>query len=135
MRFQSAWHGPKRSVEYDVSLVVLTDMLGFEELVKARSANQMSRLIRVFREVMDTRTAKQSRPGAPPEYIINFSDLTVFSTPVRRPRLRAQGTMFFQLLGLVYAQVLLVNEEGIVIRGGVTVGDVVKSHRQLFGRV
>lgn len=45
----------------------------------------------------------------------------------------AKGAVFFQLLGLVHAQVLLIHEEGIVVRGGITVGNVVKSHGQLFG--
>lgn len=133
MRLQSSWRGPKRFVEYDLSFVVFTDMLGFEELVKARTANQISNIIRVFREVMDKRTFKQPRPGAPPEYIVSFSDLTVFSTPVRKPRLPAKGAVFFQVLGLVHAQVSLIHEEAIVIRGGITVGEVVRSHKQLFG--
>jgi len=133
MRFQSAWRGPKRLVEYDLSLVVFTDMLGFEELVRARTANQLSKIIRVFREVMDTRAFKRSRAGAPPEYIVNFSDLTVISTPVQKPGLPAKGAVFFQLLGLVHAQVLLIHEEGVVIRSRITVGNVVKSHGQLFG--
>jgi len=124
MRPRSAWRGTRRLVEYDLSLVVYTDMLGFEELVRTRTANQLSKIIRVFQEVMDTRIYRQRRQGVPPEYIMNFSDLTVFSTPVRKSHFPAKGAVFFQLLGLVHAQVSLAHEEGIV---------VVKSHKQLYG--
>jgi hypothetical protein len=82
---------------------------------------------------MDTRSDKNTRVGVRPEYIVNFSDLTVYSTPVRRPEFFAKGLVFFQLLGLVHAQVVLVHEEGTLVRGGITIGEVVKSHRQLFG--
>jgi hypothetical protein len=82
---------------------------------------------------MDPSAREQSRQGLPPEYIKNFSDLTLMSTPLRRRTRPSLGAIFFQLLGLVHAQVDLIHQEGIVIRGAVTVGDVVKSYRQLFG--
>jgi hypothetical protein len=69
----------------------------------------------------------------PDEDFANFSDLSLTSIPLRRPSQVPRGKVFFQLMHLVHAQSSLISDEGIVIRGGVTVGKIVKSYGQLYG--
>ena len=70
----------------------------------------------------------------PNDDFVNFSDLCLIATPLRRSsRLPPSGKLYSQLLHLVHAQSSLIADEGIIIRGGITVGKVVKSYRQLFG--
>lgn len=69
----------------------------------------------------------------PDDEYVNFSDLTVISTPLQKPHNPPGSELFFQLLHLVHAQSTLVIDEGILIRGAVTIGFVVKSWGQLFG--
>lgn len=80
-----------------------------------------------------TRPAEQATREYEIQYQ-NFSDLCVIATPiktgVRSPK--SKGLLFDELLGLVHAQVELLNE-GIFVRGAVTIGPLVRSYRVLYG--
>src|SRR5437879_2812989 len=60
------------------------------------------------------------------EYFVNFSDLSILSTPVRNPRIPPNGVVFWQLIRLIHTQMSLTHDEGIFIRGAVTVGQVAR---------
>lgn len=71
----------------------------------------------------------------PNDEYVNFSDLSVIVTPLEQagPNTPPASQLFHQLMHLVYAQLTLIIDEGILIRGAVTIGEVVKSWRQVFG--
>jgi hypothetical protein len=107
--------------------------LGFAALVKTRDANQISRILRVFKEAVDPDIYRRRPKDDPDETFVRFSDLSITSVPLRKPRARKPGAIFARLLHLVHAQATLIHDQGILIRGGVTVGEVERSYGQLFG--
>ena len=63
-----------------------------------------------------------------------FSDLIIHSVPIDSPvnqKVRV-GLVYFQVLKLVHAQAKLI-DDGVIIRGALTLGDLVKSHNVLYG--
>lgn len=124
----------KRRVQYEKSLVTYIDILGFGELIATKKAGEISRIIRVVKEAVEPRRFKTEFKEIPSEEYINFSDLSIISIPVRKTSLLPpRGALYLQIMRMVHAQAILLAEEGIVIRGGITVGDIVKSYGQLFG--
>lgn len=128
----------KKQVEYEVGLVTFVDILGFGELIRTKTAGEISRTIRVVKAAVQPR---QFRTGfktkfkeIPDDDYANFSDLSIISIPLRRTeKAPPRGRLFSQLIHLVHAQTVLIVDEGIPIRGGVTVGKLVKSWGQLYG--
>jgi len=124
----------KRRVEYEISLVTYVDILGFKKLIETKTAGEISRIIRVVREAIQPRRFKTSVPEVRDDEYVNFSDLTVISTPIQQPSPIAPAAhLFSRLLHLVHAQSRLLFDDGIVLRGGITIGNVVKSWKQLYG--
>jgi hypothetical protein len=128
----------KSPVNYEVGLVTYVDILGFGELIRTKSAGEISRIIRVVKEAVQphqfTAGFKAQFKGIPDDDYANFSDLSIISIPLRRTaKLPPRGRLYSQLIHLVHAQATLLADEGILIRGGVTVGQLVKSWGQLFG--
>jgi hypothetical protein len=64
----------------------------------------------------------------------NFSDLCITATPVKGDAVpfHSQGIFFLELLGLIHAQVGLLGQ-GVFVRGGITIGPLVKSYNVLYG--
>jgi hypothetical protein len=125
-----------KHVNYEVGLVTYVDILGFRELIDTKTAGEISRTIRVVKEEVQPQFKfgfKKKLKGVPDVEYVNFSDLTIISTPLRRLEAPPLGSLFHQLIRLVHAQAILLIEEGILIRGGITVGNLVKSWGQLFG--
>lgn len=120
-------------VRYAVALVTYLDVLGFKKLVAARSAGDVSRIIRLVKEAVQPVRFKTRLREIPDDQYVNFSDLSVIATPLEKTRSRPAVQLFSQLLHLVHAQSMLLFGEGIVIRGAVTIGEVVRSRGQLFG--
>jgi hypothetical protein len=120
-------------VRYAVALVTYLDILGFKKLIATRSAGDISRIIRVVKEAVQPVHFKTKLRAIPDDQYVNFSDLSVIATPLEKTRSRPAVQLFSQLLHLVHAQSTLLFDEGIVIRGAVTIGEVVKSWGQLFG--
>ncbi len=120
----------KKLVQYDEALVTYLDILGFRELVQSETAGRISKTIRLVREAL-----KPSHDRAKLYQMTyqNFSDLTVVSIPVLsagnlqfRP-----GVLQSQIRRVANAQIDLLRE-GIVLRGAITTGSIVRSHGQLF---
>jgi hypothetical protein len=121
----------RKHVEYEVSIVAYVDILGFRDLVQMGTAGEISRNLRLVREAIKpgSSTAKLYQL-----YYQSFSDLTVIAIPLLTPA-NVQfhpGLLEFQLGGLVGAQSKLIRN-GILLRGAVVVGSIVKSYKQLFG--
>lgn len=123
----------KRIVNYDEALVTYLDMLGFRELVQSESPGRISRTIRLVRNAL---RPERDRARLYEMTYQSFSDLTVVSIPVLtaanlnfRP-----GVLHSQIVRVANAQVGLLRE-GIVLRGGMTFGSIVRSYGQLFAPV
>jgi hypothetical protein len=70
----------------------------------------------------------------PREDFLNFSDLCIIRKPLpREGGLSAPGELHSQILHMVHVQTNLLFDEGILLRGGITIGDVARSYGQLFG--
>jgi hypothetical protein len=63
----------RRSVSYETSLLTYIDILGFQELIRTKTANEISRSIRVVRETVEPRRFKSTFPEIPTERFLNFS--------------------------------------------------------------
>ena len=120
-------------VRYKVALVTYLDILGFKELIDDRKAGDISRIIRVVKEAVQPARFKPLLKEIPDDQYVNFSDSSVIATPLEETRARPSAQLFSQLIHLVHAQATLIFDEGILIRGAVTIGKVVKSWGQLFG--
>jgi hypothetical protein len=123
----------KKKVEYEPMLVSYVDILGFGELVKTKSAGEISRILRVFNETTAPPRFKSDIeiPDLPEQEQVSFSDLNMTCTPLRKRGNR--GIVFNQFLRLVHAQSILLIDEGLLIRGGIAVGQATKSYRKYFG--
>lgn len=121
----------KKTVAYEPMLVSYVDILGFADLIRTRSAGEISRILRVFNEATAPPKFRHDIPEMPREEHVSFSDLNMTVTPLRRRG--NQGIVFFQFLRLVHAQILLLIEEGVLIRGGIAVGPATRSYRKYFG--
>lgn len=125
-------------VRYKIALVTYLDILGFKDLIATREAEEISRIIGVVKDAVDpTKHNTQFKVpdyGIPEDQYMNFSDLSLIVTPVEGVRSLPPGSqLFYLLLHIVHAQARLVIDEGILIRGAVTIGKVVKSSGQIFG--
>jgi len=121
----------KKVVSYDEALVTYLDMLGFRELVQSETAGRISKTIRLVRDALKP---DRDRARLYEMTYQSFSDLTVVSIPILtvanlnfRP-----GVLYSQIVRVANAQVDLLRE-GIVLRGGMTFGSIVRSYGQLFG--
>lgn len=119
-----------KAVTYTPTLIAYIDVLGFQEIVDTKEPGFISRLIRIVKEA--------TQPAQPfkkhDEIYQNFSDLSIIATPIRSSsgRLQAPGLLVNQILGLVHAQMQLISE-GILVRGSLTVGELVKSWNVIYG--
>ena len=120
-------------VSYAISLVTYIDILGFKDLIATRSAGDISRIIRIFKETLRPARHKTSLKALPDDQFVNFSDLIVIATPLEKAQIAPSLQLFSQLMRLMFAQSSLLADEGIVVRGAITIGKVVKSWRQLYG--
>jgi hypothetical protein len=123
-----------KSVNYERSILTYIDILGFSELITNKSAGDISRSIRVVREAAQPKRFKSTTPDISDEDFRNFSDLCIIrKVIVGKNKFQAGGDVLSQILHMVHAQASLLFDEGILLRGGITVGDVALSYGQLFG--
>ena len=124
----------KRDVQYERCLIVYIDILGFKQKIDTRSANHISRCIRVIAEAVEPHPFKSTFPKLPRENFVNFSDLCVLWFSLEDPKtLPPVGWLNSHILKLVHAQSWLLFDEELLIRGGVTIGPLAKSYGQIFG--
>jgi hypothetical protein len=126
--------GLRRSVNYESSILTYIDILGFRELVTTKTANDISRSIRVVREAVEPRRFKSAISQIPSADFHNFSDLCIIRAPLaRKGTFPPRGEVHSQILHMVHVQTALLFDEGILLRGGITIGGVARSYGQLFG--
>jgi hypothetical protein len=123
--------GKKRTLKYEVHLVTYLDILGFRDLVAEASPNFISRAIRLILEATEPdSTSKRNFK----ENYVNFSDLIVHTVPVysRMNQKHRVGLVFDRVHSLFHAQSKLI-QEGLLIRGALTLGGMERSYGALFG--
>lgn len=125
-------------VRYEISLVTYLDILGFKDLIATRTTAEISRILGAVKDAVELSTHdmhfKKPAYRIPQDQYQSFSDLSLIVGPI-------EGVELFppclqpcdQLLHIVRAQAHLVIDEGILIRGAVTIGKVVKSMGMLVG--
>jgi hypothetical protein len=121
----------RRNFKYSLHLVTYLDILGFRDLVSEESPNFISTAIR--RVIEATAPDKKNKKQYGENYV-NFSDLIVHTIPVySRANMKYRiGLVFDRVQSLLYAQVALI-EEGLLVRGALTLGDVERTYKVLFG--
>jgi len=112
-------------------LVSYVDILGFGDLIRTKSAGEISRILRIFNEETRPPQFRDDIPDMPRQEHVSFSDLNMTVTPLEKPG--NQGIVFNQFLRLVHAQSILLADEGVLIRGGISVGPATKSYRKYYG--
>ncbi len=124
----------KRNVQYERCLIVYIDILGFRQKIETKSANHISRCIRMIAEAVEPGSFKSTFTKLPRENFVNFSDLCVLWFPLESNKfLPPTGWLTSQILKIVHAQSWLLFDEGLLIRGGITIGELAKSYGQIFG--
>src|SRR5258708_3126545 len=124
---------PKR-VQYKRSLIYHLALLGFRELIRNKNPGEISRVLRLFSNaVPPVKRGFQVKELATKQFVA-FSDTHVTVIPTEPKDSSARGLIFLQILRLVHAQWLLFFEHKILVRGGIVVGDAVRSYGRFFGQ-
>jgi hypothetical protein len=122
----------ERPAQYQKSLLTYFDILGFRELVgSATNPEQVANKLRIFSGLSQPERAEMEKWQ---HTFSHFSDLAVRSVPIKaRDELGVeQGLLYWELLDLSYIQARLA-EDGTLIRGATTVGDIYVDERLIFG--
>jgi hypothetical protein len=113
----------QESVNYTRSIVSYLDILGFSSLVETKKPGKISRILRILGESVEPHPTDE-----PAEIIFTrFSDTIIRSIPVPSPLF-----FIYELKTILRAQIALI-PEGVIIRGAVTVGDIVQSWDVVYG--
>lgn len=123
--------GALRNLKYSLHLVTYLDILGFRDLVSEESPNFISRAIR---RVIESTEPDEIGKKQYHENYVNFSDLIVHTVPIysQANRKYRDGLVFNRVQSLLHAQVALI-QEGLLLRGALTLGNMERSYRVLFG--
>lgn len=123
-----------KQVRYETSLVCHIDLLGFRQLVRQRTPGEISKVLRLFSEAVEPVESGIRIPELNQRQFVAFSDLHITVIPTRRAKGFVKGVIFNQILRLVHAQSVLFFDHGIIIRGGMAVGEAVRSYGRFFGQ-
>lgn len=120
---------------YWKGIVTFLDVLGFRDLVATADAGTVDKKLNAverftgFQDAFDEELEKEFGPR-----VFQFSDsiLRVRRVDTEKNIKYPSGHLFHEILDLVYAQADLIRE-GVLIRGGVSYGDVLVSEARVFG--
>ena len=115
---------PKR-VQYSRSIVSYLDILGFHELIETKTAGEISRILRILAESVQPSSMFKGEKIQ----FTKFSDTVIRSMPEAKHYPR---NFIFELRSVLHAQIALI-PRGIVVRGGVTIGELVQSWGVVYG--
>lgn len=114
---------------YRRSVVTFIDVLGFKAIVAKKSFDEVREIVRLMQRFAG---AGDDDPFAPE--VIAFSDSIIRVRPIHEG-INAEytyGCVFYEVLDLLHAQMDLVNR-GVLIRGGIALGDIHIEDSQVFG--
>jgi hypothetical protein len=120
-----------KKVSYSFSIITYLDVLGFRDLIDNKSAGEISRIVRILRERTKPDKEMSRLHGMK---FFNFSDTAIRITPINTPlNIKHRfGYLFLELLGLVHVQCGLILQK-IILRGALSIGEVVKSWGVIYG--
>ena len=106
---------------YRRAIVTYLDILGFREIVSSKSASEIAQILVTLKEISSDGNDAETvlEPGDAGS--IAFSDAVVRVCPVDAGH--KTGAVYHELNSLAFAQAALA-EEGVFLRGGVTIGDI-----------
>lgn len=113
---------------YERAIVTFIDILGFRSLLATRDAGEILEILRLLRDYTRGDGHEEPRPRSSDEirlYSQSFSE-SVSDAVVRVRTTETQsrdGPFLYELINLMHAQIECLNR-GILIRGGLTIGDV-----------
>lgn len=116
-------------MKYNTSLITFVDVLGFSELVRKLDAQAISKILAAFESANTPPLKSKYNPK-----LIQFSDSLVrvrridSKSNIKRP----SSILFSELIALVFAQIELISQK-ILIRGGMTLGNIAIEHGNVFG--
>lgn len=123
----------KKPVRYRTHIVTYCDILGFQNLLLQETPGRISRILRVLQE--EARHDKEAEQGTFERLYESFSDLTLRTIHVSsvnyllvRPEL-----LIYELESVANIQCNLIRREGVLVSGGIAVGDLVKSWGLVYG--
>jgi len=114
---------------YRRSVVTFIDVLGFKDIVAKKSFDEVRGIVRLMQRFAG---AEAGDPFAPE--VIAFSDSIIRVRPIHEG-INAEysyGCVYWEILDLLHAQTELVNR-GVLIRGGIALGDIHIEDGQVFG--
>jgi hypothetical protein len=119
--------------QYQLAIVTFLDILGFRDLVMQTDAAGVASKLEALKRFAVPRRSKYSS-GAYEPIALQFSDSIVRVRRVHTKENRQYpiGLLFHELIDLVHAQGELIRE-GVLVRGGVSFGQVHASRGQVFG--
>jgi len=117
---------------YNRSIITFIDILGFKDIINNRSSDEVDAILDVLVDFTSHDSADNEDDINPK--VISFSD-----SIIRVRNLESEdniafpvGHLFWEVNALVHAQMDLINN-GVLIRGGVSLGDVKASDHRVFG--
>lgn len=111
---------------YETCIVTFVDILGFREIVAKRPADEISEMLRLLRKTTEISEEPQGKPEVD---FYAFSDSIVRVRRISEPVLETIGV---EANDIGLAQLDLAHR-GVLIRGGMTVGEVCSDGRTIFG--
>jgi hypothetical protein len=115
-----------KPVNYKKSIISYIDILGFRELIQSKSAGEISKILRILAESVEPHRLLNSERTR----FTKFSDTIIRSTAFSE---RKPQTFLFELRHILHSHIALI-PQGIIVRGAVTIGDVVQSWRVVYGQ-
>lgn len=115
-----------KAVQYKRSIISYIDILGFRDLIESKPAGEISKILRILAESVEPDPLFKSERIR----FTKFSDTVIRSTPfsAHKPK-----KFIFELRHILHTHIALI-PQGIIVRGAVTIGDVVQSWRVVYGQ-
>lgn len=124
---------PAMKTQYELRVITWIDILGFGAYIQSdTSAAMVKKALDLVKE------AANYKPPARKVFrqrFTNFSDTIVRTTPILRARNQINdfGLLFYEALAMVYLQSWLIDNHKLLIRGCLTIGEIVHTSSHLFG--
>ncbi len=119
---------------YIKAIVTFIDILGFKEIVETRTPDEIKRIIGFLIQVCDEATIPDEPPKVFEMRYINFSDSIVRTSRIsdEDDRYEVNLKVILELNAIMHIQRSLI-QEGVIVRGGITVGEIFVEDKMIFG--
>jgi len=110
-------------------LVTFVDILGFSDIVDKKSAEQVLKIVSAFRRANNPAIKSKYNPK-----IIQFSDSIIRAQRIDSKHNidKPSSILFSELLSLIFSQIELI-KQGVIVRGGMSLGQLAISEGNVFG--